>query len=336
MKELIRDLTGITGPSSYEEKVADYIEKYLKKHGKGLKFQRDVLGNLIVRRPGKGKKIMLAAHMDEIGFIVKHIDKNGFLRFAMVGGIFPHNIVNSHVTFTDGTEGVIGIEEKGYNYKDVLPLDKLFIDIGAKDRKEAEKKVKVGSLAGIKHNFVDMGKRISTKALDDRIGCTMMMEVAKQTLKGDNDIYFVFTVQEEVGTRGAKTSAYTINPDLAIAIDVTDTGDTPETNVMEVYLGKGPTIKVKDSGILVRKKVIDYMESIAKKNRIPYQFEILEYGGTDAGPIHMTKSGVLSGVISIPTRYIHSKAEMIDMDDYTNGIKLLKAILEDDISKKGF
>ncbi len=336
MKELIRDLTAITAPSSYEEPVADYIEKYLKKHNKELKLKRDVLGNLIARRPGKGKKIMLAAHMDEIGFIVKHIDKNGFLRFAMVGGIFPHNIVNSHVTFVNGTEGIIGIEEKNYNYKDILPLSKLFIDIGAKTKAEAEKKVQIGSLAGVKHNFVDMGSRISTKALDDRIGCTLLMELAKNKIKGDNDIYFVFTSQEEVGTRGAKTSAYAIDPDLAIAVDVTDTGDTPETNVMEVYLGKGPTIKIKDSGILVRKKVIDYMTDIAEKNKIPYQYEILEFGGTDAGPIHMTKSGVLSGVLSIPTRYIHSKAEMIDMSDYENGIKLLRAVLEDDISKKGF
>ncbi len=334
MKQLIKDLTQIIGPSSYEEPVAKYIVKKIK--NKKLKIYRDTLGNLIVRRPGNGKKIMLAAHMDEIGFMVKHIDKNGFLRFSIVGGIFPHNIINNRVKFVNGTEGVIGFEEKNYNYKEILPINKLFIDIGAKNKEDAMKKVKIGDLASVAPYFSDMGNRISAKALDDRIGCAILMELAQMNIKGDNDIYFVFTVQEEVGVRGARTSAFAIEPDFAIAVDITGNGDTPETNLMEVYLGKGPTIKIKDQGIVVRKKVLDYMVNIANKNKIPYQLEILERGATDAAVIHLTKSGILSGVVSIPTRYAHSQSEVIDLNDAKNAVKLLKYILEDNIAKKGF
>ncbi len=334
MKNNIKALTEIIAPSSYEMPVADYLEKQLK--GKGLKISRDVMGNLIARRPGKGRKIMLAAHMDEIGFMVKHIDKNGFLRFTVVGGIYPHNIVNTRVKFVSGIEGVIGIEEKDYKYKDILPVSKMFIDIGAADKKAAEKIISIGDLAAVKDDFSDMGSRIASKALDDRIGCYMLLELAKKKIKGNNDIYYVFTVQEEVGVRGAKTSAFSIDPDLAIAVDVTSTGDTPECELMDVHIGKGPTIKVKDNGLIVKRKVLDYMTNIANKNKIPYQLEILEHGATDAYAIHMTKSGVLTGVVSIPTRYIHSCSELIDLDDVKNGIKLIEKIVEDDIKKKGF
>ncbi|MDD3802841.1 MAG: M42 family metallopeptidase [bacterium] len=335
MKSIIRDLTEIIGPSSYEELVADAIEKMIKKN-KNLEIKRDVMGNLIARKRGGGKKIMIAAHMDEIGFMVKHIDKNGFLRFAVVGGIFNHNIIENHVKFTSGVEGVIGVESKTFNWKDIPSADKMFIDIGAKSKAEAEKLVSIGSLAGMKATFVDMGKRISTKTLDDRVGCAMLVKLALSEIKSNNDVYFVFTTQEEVGLRGAKTSAFGISPDFAVAIDVTDTGDTPESHVMEVSLGKGPAIKVMDSGMVVRKPVIDFMKETAEKNKIPYQLEILTAGSTDAMVMQTNKDGVLAGVISVPTRYIHSQAETCDMDDVENGVKLLKAMIETDLSKKGF
>ncbi len=334
MKKTIKALTDIIGPSSGEKPVADYIKAQLK--GKKLEIKTDILGNLIVRRPGKGKKIMLAAHMDEIGFMVKHIDKNGFLRFSMVGGIFPHNIVNTRVKFTSGIEGVIGIEDKGYTYKEILRTPKMFIDIGAKNKKDAMKMVKIGSLASVKPSFSDMGNRLAAKAMDNRAGCAVLLELAKQTIKGKNDIYFVFTVQEEVGVRGAKTSTFAIEPDLGIAVDVTSTGDTPETDIMDVSLGNGPTIKIKDRGIIVNKKVVTFMEQMAAKAKVPYQPEILEWGSTDAGPMHMTKAGILTGAVSIPTRYIHSCSEVLDIDDMNNAVKLIKTIIEEDISKKGF
>ena len=335
MKQLIHALTEIIGPSSCEELVEDYIEKILRKNRK-LEIKRDVMGNLIARRKGSGKKIMLAAHMDEIGFIVKHIDKNGYLRFAVVGGIFNHNIIENHVKFTNGIEGVIGIESKTFNLKEIPTIEKMFIDIGAKNKSEAEKLVSIGSTAGMKATFVDMGKRISTKTLDDRVGCAMLIELALKEIKGNNDIYFVFTTQEEVGLRGAKTSAFEISPDFAIAVDVTDTGDTPESNVMEVSLGNGPAIKVMDSGMIVRKSVIDFMKETAEKNKIPYQLEILIGGSTDAMIIQTNKDGVLAGVISIPTRYIHSQAEMCDIDDVKNGIILIKKIKEINLTKREF
>jgi len=333
MKNIIRTLTEIIGPSSYEEIVADAIEKMVSKNRK-LEIKRDVMGNLIVRRKGGGKKIMYAAHMDEIGFMVKHIDKNGYLRFAVVGGIFNHNVIHNHVRFTNGVEGVIGIEEKTFNWKEIPSAEKMFIDIGAKSRSDAEKLVSIGSLAGMKATFVEMGKRISTKTLDDRIGCAMLVKLALSEIKGDNDVYFVFTTQEEVGLRGAKTSSFGISPDFAVAIDVTDTGDTPECHVMEVSLGKGPAIKVMDGGMVVRKPVIDFMKETAEKNGIPYQLEILAGGTTDAMAIQTTKEGILAGVISVPTRYIHSQAETCDMDDVENGVKLLKAMAEANFSKK--
>lgn len=335
MKNLVKDLTSIIGPSSYEEPVVDYIEKSLKGK-KNLEIKKDALGNLIVRKKGKGKKIMLAAHMDEIGFIVKHIDKNGFLRFAIVGGLFPHNIIENHVVFVNGVEGVIGYENKTFNWKDIPKIDELYIDIGAKDKKDAEKKVHIGLLGAMKPTFVDLGKRVSTKALDDRIGCAILLQLALDDFETDNDIYYVFTTQEEVGLRGAKTSAFSVSPDFAIAVDVTGTGDTPESYIMDVKLGEGPAIKVLDSGMIVRKPVIDFMVDVAKKNRIPYQLEILKGGTTDGMMIQTNKEGVLTGIVSVPTRYIHSQAEMCDMDDVENSVKLIKEILKSDLSKRGF
>lgn len=336
MKNLVRELTSIIGPSSYEEPVVDFIKKTLK-NKKDLEIKNDPLGNLIVRKKGKGKKIMLDAHMDEIGFIVKHIDKNGFLRFSVVGGLFPHNIIENHVLFVNGVEGVISYEDKNFDWKSIPKIDEMFIDIGATDKKDAEKKVHIGLLGGMKPTFVDLGDRISTKSLDDRIGCAILLKLALDDFESENDIYFVFTTQEEVGLRGAKTSAYSVSPDFAIAVDVTGTGDTPESHIFEVKLGMGPAIKVLDYGMVVRKPVIDFMVDVAENNKIPYQLEILRSGSTDGMMIQTNKEGVLTGVVSIPTRYVHSQAEMCDMNDVENSVKLIKEILKTDLSKiKGF
>lgn len=336
MKELLKNLTSITGPSSRENEVSDFIEKYLKGKKNGLTFQKDALGNLIVRKKGAGKKIMLAAHMDEIGFMVKHIDKNGFLRFSVIGGIFPVNIIDNRVKFLSGIEGVIGYEEKNFDWKTIPQLKNMYIDIGAKSAEDARKMVKIGDVAVFGHMFSDMGDRVSVKALDDRIGCLILMKVAEQKLKTENDLYFVFTSQEEVGVRGATVSSFSIDPDFAIAVDVTGTGDTPESHIMEVSVGKGAAIKVKDGGMLVRKSVYDFMAETAEKNKIKYQMEILQGGTTDAYAIQTAKSGVLAGAISVPTRYIHSQSELCDMNDVEACIRLITKIVEQDISKRGF
>ncbi len=326
MKDLIRKFVEAFGPSGYEDRTRAVIQDEVEKYADGVSV--DVLGNLIALKKGDGtgKKIMIAGHMDEIGVIVLSIDDNGFLRFSNVGGLNPAIVLGQRVVFENGTVGVIGWERVD-DLKD-LKLERLFIDIGAKSRQEAESKVSVGDMAGFHVPVVDLGARLVSKGLDDRIGCAVMA-LAMQRMGGTpNDCYFVFTVQEEVGLRGARTSAFAVSPDLGIALDVTRTGDTPKSITMAVGLGKGAAIKVKDSSVVVSPKVKNLMVETAKKHGIPYQFEVLEAGGTDSGAIHMTKEGVPSGVISIPTRYIHSQCEMVDLGDVEACTNLLVKILE--------
>ncbi|MCG8500799.1 MAG: M42 family metallopeptidase [Firmicutes bacterium] len=325
MIELLERLTQCYGPSGNEEKISHVIFNEIKDDVDEIRV--DLLGNLIARKKGSGKKLMFAAHMDEIGVIVTYIDKEGFLRFSNIGGISPHFSLYQRVQFGNGTVGVIGYEEELEEMKD-LKLQKMYIDIGAKTKEEAEQLVSIGDAACFMGQFHSAQNRITTKALDDRVGCYILIETIK-ALKGShhpNDLYFVFTVQEEVGLRGAKTSAFSVTPDYAIAVDVTDTGDTPGSRTMALKLGKGPAIKVKDNSIITHPFVRNLMIETAKENDIAYQLEVLERGGTDSGAIHLTKGGIPSGVLSVPTRYIHSTGETADYDDITNAVKLLSAI----------
>ncbi|MGI6097936.1 MAG: M42 family metallopeptidase [Dethiobacteria bacterium] len=324
MKTLLQKLVEESGPPGAEEKIRDIVKAEVKDYVDEI-FE-DALGNLICVRKGEGKKIMLAAHMDEVALMVTHIDEQGFLRFTKVGGVLPHLLVGERVIFSSGVIGTINHEK----IKELKELDfsKLYIDIGASSKKEAENKVAVGDTCVYYRQFTDLGRRILAKSLDDRAGCAVMIS-ALQKLKDDriNELYFVFTVQEEVGLRGAKTSAYRLDPDFGIAVDVTRTGDTPEAPTMAVSLGKGPAIKVKDSSVLAHPQVRDLMIEIAEKYKIPYQLEVLERGGTDAGAIHLTKEGIPSGALSIPCRYIHTPSEMIDYEDLQSAVNLLEKIL---------
>ncbi len=324
MKELIKELTEAYGPSGREETVRKVIEDKIKPMVD--KMEVDSLGNLIARKKGPGKRVMLAAHMDELGLMVTYIDKNGFLRFSNVGGISPHILLGERVVFANGAVGTIGCE-KIESMKD-LNFQKLYIDIGASEQKEAEDQVKIGDIAVYQRGFQDLGRRIISKSLDDRVGCAVLIQALKEIESPVNDLFFVFTVQEEVGVRGARTSAYRIKPDYGLAVDVTRTGDTPESETMAVALGKGPTVKVKDTLIITHPKVKKIMVDAAERTGIPYQLEVLERGGTDSGAIHLSREGVPSGVMSIPCRYIHTPSEMVDYDDVINGVKLLKSILE--------
>jgi len=324
MKELIKELTEAYGPSGREETVRKVIEDKIKPMVD--KMEVDSLGNLIARKKGPGKRVMLAAHMDELGLMVTYIDKNGFLRFSNVGGISPHILLGERVVFANGAVGTIGCE-KIESMKD-LNFQKLYIDIGASEQKEAEDQVKIGDIAVYQRGFQDLGRRIISKSLDDRVGCAVLIQALKEIESPVNDLFFVFTVQEEVGVRGARTSAYRIKPDYGLAVDVTRTGDTPESETMAVALGKGPTVKVKDTLIITHPKVKKIMVDAAERTGIPYQLEVLERGGTDSGAIHLSREGVPSGVMSIPCRYIHTPSEMVDYDDVLNGVKLLKSILE--------
>lgn len=328
MIDLMKKLTGAFGPSGNEETIAQIIREEIEQYVDEIRI--DTLGNLIGIKKGNGKKIMLAAHMDQIGFMVTYIDEKGFLRFTNLGGISVANSIHRRVKFKNGMRGVIGYETEIQDWKDIK-LNRMYIDIGASSREEAEKYVSIGDVAVYDSETVEENGKLMGGAMDDRAGCAVLIQTLKDLSQSPHEIYFVFTVQEELGLRGAKTAAYGLNPDIAIAVDVTATGDTPKARTMAVELGKGAAIKVIDRSVLCHPKVKNLMIDTAEKWNIPYQMEVLEFGGTDAGAIHLTRSGVPSGVLSIPCRYIHSANETIDLGDLDNSVKLLTKILERDI-----
>lgn len=334
MKSLIQYLVEQPGPSGYEAPVRQFIRQQVEplldpQRGDGLSV--DNLGNLIAQlgqpAPG-GLKIMLAAHIDEIGVMATHIDENGFVRFLPIGGVRPGACFGSRVRFLNGAAGVIGVERLEDPSR-TPAFEQLFIDVGATSRKDCP--VKVGDSAVFERPFLDLGERLVSKALDDRIGVAVLVETLRRLRAGDasspHQLFFVFSVQEEVGVRGAKTAAYGIDPDLGLAVDVTATGDTPRGLRMQVALGKGPAIKVRDSRTLADPRVVNWMVQTAEKNRLPYQMEILEFGGTDAEAIQLNRAGVPAGCLSIPCRYVHTTSEMVDYQDVQNAVRLLTALL---------
>ncbi len=329
MKELIRSLVEATGPSGYETQVRELVLNSIT--GLADEVRVDALGNLIARKgtlKEGGKRVMLSAHMDEIGLIATFIDEGGFIRFTANGGVFPVYLLGSRVRFLNGVEGVIGTENN--NLRDQAPpMDKCFIDVGAMDRQGCP--VSVGDMAVFIRPYLDLGERLVSKALDDRVGVAILVESLRQLQGTPNEVYFVFSTQEEVGTRGAITAAYAVDPELGIALDVTKTGDTPKCDKMEVALGKGPTVKVRDAGMLSDPRVVRWMRQTAEKAGIPYQLEVLEAGSTDARSIQVTRAGVPVGVISIPCRYVHSPSEMVDYQDVVDSVKLLVALLSEPI-----
>jgi endoglucanase len=271
---------------------------------------------------------MLAAHMDEIGLIATHIDENGFIRFTTLGGVRPHTLLGGRIRFADGTPGVIGGERITDTTK-AYTFEQLFIDIGTANRKDCP--IKVGDVAAFERPFLDLGNRLVAKAMDDRIGCAVLIETLRglnaQHLTSPHELYFVFSTQEEVGIRGVTGAAFGLDPDLGLAVDVTGTGDTPKGSKMEVALGKGPAVKVKDGGMIADPRVVDWMIRTAEKAELPYQREVLEGGTTDARAMQLARSGVLAGCLSIPCRYVHSPSEMVEVNDVQNAVKLLTALL---------
>jgi endoglucanase len=328
MKDLIQKLVEITGPSGYEAQIREAIRYEVEPLADELRV--DALGNLIAikRGAGGGRKIMLAAHMDEIGLIATHIDPDGFIRFTTVGGVRRQTCVGGRVRFLDGTPGVIGSEYSEDRTK--LPtFEQMFIDVGAASRESCP--VRVGDFAAFDRPYTEFGERLVSKAMDDRIGAAVLIEtlrqVAGQAGPLANEVYFVFSVQEEVGSRGAATAAYGVEPDLGIAVDVTATGDIPKGMKMEVALGKGPAIKVRDEGMLADRRVVDWMVRAAEQAGLPYQMEVLQAGTTDARAMQLARAGVPVGCLSIPCRYIHAPSEMVDFKDVQNAVKLLAALV---------
>ena len=328
MKELLANLTGTYGPSGNEELIRQAIEKEIRDYVDEIRT--DTLGNLIAVKSGSGKKIMLAAHMDQIGLIVTNIDENGFLRFTNVGGISPFNLIHREVIFGNGVAGTIGYETEIEDIK-TLKLNKMFIDIGAGSREEAKKSVSIGDVAVYYAPMAESNGRYFGCSMDNRAGCAVLVEAAKAVKHSPHELVYVFSVQEEVGLRGARTAAYSVAPDIGIALDVTLTGDTPKSRPMAVKLGAGPAVKVMDSSVIAHPMIKELMIKRAEEAGIPYQLEVLTGGGTDSGAIHLSREGVPSGVLSIPCRYVHSPHEMVDRDDLTNAVKLLTRILENEI-----
>ena len=325
--ELLKRIISAFGPSGREDEVREVIKNEIAPFVDDIFV--DNMGNLICHKKGNGKKLMFEAHMDEIGVMVTHIDKNGFLRFAAVGGVSPYNCVNRAVRFENGVEGVISGEGKtpmrDWN------LDKMFIDIGAESYEEAAKKVTIGDMATFDGHFAVMGKKISGKTMDDRIACYALIEAVKEIKECPNDLYVVFTTQEELGLRGARVAAQVVEPDMAIAVDVSSVGDTPESKLIDLTLGKGPSVKIRDASYIISPLARDFMIKCANEAGIPYQLEAASFGGTDTGAVMLTGSGVPAATTSIPTRYIHSPQETVHMDDVENEIKFIKKMMETEI-----
>ena len=327
MKKLLQTLTETFGPSGYEDEVRKIVRSEVESLADEIRV--DTLGNLIVhKRPTKaaqaGKRIMIAAHMDEIGVIVSHVDENGFVRFSPIGGVFRRYVLGGRVRFLNGTQGIIGFDRLD-NINELPTLDKVYIDVGASSPKDCP--VKIGDVAAFDRQYSDLGDRLVAKSMDNRVGVLVAIETLRALKATPFDLYFVFTTQEEVGVRGATTSAYGVDPDLGIALDVAPSGDTPNSQRLEIALGKGPCIKIQDVSMIADPRVVRWMIQTAEKNRIPYQREVLLIGGTDARAIQLTRAGVPAGCISVPVRYVHSPSEMVDYSDVQNAVKLLSALL---------
>jgi endoglucanase len=332
MRELIRKLTETYGPSGAEEKIRTVIRAEVEPLADELRV--DPLGSLVARkqapsagsgRSEKGKRIVLAAHMDEIGVMVTYVDEKGFARLTNIGGVRTLDCVGGRVAFADGTLGVIGVEQKRDNAAKVPKMAQLYVDVGATSRDDCP--VQVGDAAVFVRPFAVQGARLIAKAMGDRVGCAVLIETLRRLKRTPHDLYFVFSVQEETTLSGARTSAYSIDPDMAIAVDITATGDTPESKHMAVELGKGPAVKVQDRGMIAHVAVRELLVQRAKEAKIPYQLEVLDAGTTDAAAMQLVRTGVPSGCVSIPCRYCHTSSEMVDEGDVENCVRLLLEVL---------
>lgn len=321
LKGLIKRLSEAYGPVGAEERVRDLVRDEIKSHVDEVRV--DAMGNLIARRRGNGSgrtRVMLAAHLDEIGVMITHIDSRGFCRFGSLGDVKPLTLLGQRCQFADGTIGVFGREEREAS-RDEIEYDKMFIDVSA-----AGGAVAVGSAATLDRECIIAGQYLVGKALDDRLGCAILIETARQ-LKSPHDVSFVFTVQEEVGARGAHVSAFGIQPEIAFAVDVTHAGDVPGADPLSIALGKGPAIKVKDAGMLTSASARQLLISAARESHLPYQMEVMPKLTTDGTTIQAARDGVPTGVLSIPMRYMHTPSEMVHSNDVEHAIQLLLALL---------
>lgn len=330
--ELQKQLVEVALPSGFEKPQGKLLAELAKPYVDEV-FS-DALGNVYCHKKGPGKRMMFPAHMDVIGMMVTFVDAKGFLRFEPIGGHSPAGLVGTVVRTESGVCGTIRADATADVYKNgygAVDVHDLYIDIGAESKEEAEELAPIGSVCVFDApTTMGAGNTMISPYTDDLCGCIALL-IAMEELKDtqtENDLWFVFTVQEEVGLRGAKPAAWDVQPYMGIAVDVTRTGDTSsdiDGQRMQVALGKGPTVKIKDTSVQCNPQVMELLRKAAKENKIPYQDEILLAGGTDTAAVQKSRAGVLSGCVSIPCRNIHAPAEIVDLTDVENVGKLLAA-----------
>jgi len=338
LRELIAKLSNAHGVSGFEDEIREVVKAELE--GWADEVRTDSMGNLICTKNGGKPEIMIAAHMDEIGFAVKYIDDKGFIRIAPIGGWFSQIALAQRVILYGKKKvyGVIGCKPphlmKDDERKKSVEIKDMFVDIGASSKDEVlEMGINVGTPVALDREVVELANgRLTGKAFDNRVGVAVMIEAVKRT-KADVTIHAVATVQEEVGLKGARTSAFAIEPDAAIAIDSCVAADFPgsESAHMDVKLGNGAAITVIDAsgrGLIASPKVLKWLTETAERHNIPYQLEVAEGGTTDATAIHLTKEGIPAGVVSVPARYIHSPVEVVDIRDVESAVEIVAKALE--------
>ena len=329
IENILGKLTEANGAPGFEDEVRDLIISLIKNYVNEIKV--DKLGNLIATKGEGEPKIMISAHMDEVALMVRYIENNGFIRFINVGGLSPYVLLGKEVIIyaNNGKKyyGVIGAKPphvtKGVKE---LNIEDLYIDLGATSKKEVEEcGIEIGDYAFFTSKFRISKQNIIGKAFDDRIGCFLLIKLLKEIEDFKGTIYATFTVQEEVGLRGAGVAAFSIEPDVAIVLEGTVASDTPDTPPYKAitFLNKGPAIRVLDATMITHRKLLKFVKNIAREKGIPYQLQISPRSGTDAGRIHITKSGIPSVVISVPCRYIHSPHCIAKINDLENTFKLL-------------
>ena len=335
---LLARLTQANGAPGQEREVRDLIRSEVEPHAHVVKT--DALGNLLaIKNPdAPGPKVMIAAHMDEVALMIVGIDKDGYLKFRPIGGVDPRVLVaKSVVVGSKKTLGVIGSKpihlQRPEEREKAFTVQEMVIDIGAKSKEEAEKVVKLGEIAYFTTAYEELGaNKVKAKALDDRVGCALAIRLLQE--KVSFPLIAAFTVQEEVGLRGAGVAAYQIEPDIALVLEGTTASDVPGTDEHKqaTALGQGPAITVMDRSVIPHPQLVQELLALAAEKGIPVQVRRSTAGGTDAGAIHKTRAGVPSGVVSIPCRYVHSPSEMVDMDDVEASVRLVSLVMTSDVS----
>ncbi|MFB5189382.1 M42 family metallopeptidase [Alicyclobacillus fastidiosus] len=336
---LLKQLSEAMGPSGFEDEIRNVIRDEVTPLVADIRT--DVLGNLIVSNGSehRGPRVMLDAHMDEVGLMIVQVceggRESGLLKFRALGGIDPRVLVSKPVFVGNNRiPGVIGakpihLQERSERRKP-LAMDQLYIDIGAKDAKDAKAVVKPGDVAIFATQFGTLGERaVKGKSFDDRIGCALLIEALRESY--DLPVVGAFTVQEEIGLRGAQAAAYAIEPDIAIALEGTVCFDVvgAKSHGQGTIMGAGPALTVQDAQTVADRRFLDFMVSVAEKHGIPYQLRRVKGGSNDYGAIHKVRSGIIGGAISVPVRYIHAPTQVASLDDFDNSLSLLKAVLRE-------